>query len=87
MRLSNDDSDDTLGSVSDGSRQGKAPVARDLSFRDFPMLGRKPVGEVTAPQLLAMDKRIESRGALDIAKRALQTCGHVLRYVVAHGST
>jgi len=51
----------------------------------FPALGRKPVGEVTAPQLLAMAKRIESRGAIDIAKRALQTCGQVLRYAVAHG--
>ena len=32
-----------------------------------------------------MAKSIESRGALDIAKRALQTCGQILRYAVAHG--
>ncbi len=60
-------------------------VLRRLESDVFPVLGRKPVGEVTAPQLLAMAKRIESRGALDIAKRALQTCGQVLRYAVAHG--
>ena len=48
-------------------------------------MGRKPLTEVTAPQLLAMAKRIESRGAVDIAKRALQTCGQILRYAVAHG--
>ena len=50
-----------------------------------PAVGRKPVSEVTAPQLLAMAKRIESRGAVDIAKRALQTCGQIPRYAVAHG--
>ncbi|MDR3426671.1 phage integrase central domain-containing protein [Silvimonas sp.] len=30
-------------------------------------------------------KKIEARGALDIAKRALQTCGQIMRYAVAHG--
>jgi integrase len=32
-----------------------------------------------------MAKGIEARGAVDIAKRSLQTCGQVLRYAVAHG--
>ena len=60
-------------------------VLRRLEADVFPSVGRKPVSEVTAPQLLAMAKRIESRGAVDIAKRALQTCGQILRYAVAHG--
>ena len=34
---------------------------------------------------MATAKAIESRGALDIAKRSLQTCGQALRYAVAHG--
>jgi hypothetical protein len=34
-----------------------------------------PIAEVTTPKLVAMAKKIEARGALDIAKRALQTCG------------
>ncbi len=49
------------------------------------MLGTKPIADITAPQLLAMAKKIESRGALDIAKRSLQTCGQIMRYAVAHG--
>jgi hypothetical protein len=49
------------------------------------MLSAKPIAEITAPQLLAMAKRIEARGALDIAKRCLQTCGQIFRYAVAHG--
>ncbi len=35
--------------------------------------------------LLMAIKKIEARGALDIAKRALSTCGQVMRYAVAHG--
>ena len=59
-------------------------VLRRLKADVFPVLGREPVSEVTAPQLPAMAKHIESRGAVDIAKRALQTCGQILHYAVAH---
>lgn len=58
-------------------------VQRRLEADVFPVIGRNTIGEITAPQLLA--KRIESRGAVDIAKRALHTCGQILRYAVAHG--
>ena len=51
----------------------------------FPALGSRSLVSITAPQLLAMAKAIEARGAVDIAKRALQTCGQIMRYGVAHG--
>lgn len=60
-------------------------VLRRLEADVFPALGAMPTANITAPQLLAMAKRIEARGALDIAKRALQTCGQIMRYAVAHG--
>lgn len=60
-------------------------VLRRLEADVFPKLGALPIADVTAPKLVAMAKRIEARGALDIAKRALQTCGQILRYAVAHG--
>ncbi len=60
-------------------------VMRRLEADIFPTLGGKPVTEISAPQLLAVIRRIEKRGALDIAKRALQTCGQIFRYAVAHG--
>ena len=60
-------------------------VMRRLEADVFTALGNKPIVDITAPKLLAMAKAIESRGALDIAKRALQTCGQVLRYAVAQG--
>ena len=60
-------------------------VLRRLRADVFPAIGFKPVSEVLAPDLVAMVKDISKRGALDIAKRALQTSGQVFRYALAHG--
>lgn len=51
----------------------------------FPWIGGRPIAEVTAPELLAVVRRIESRGALETAHRALQNCGQVFRFAVATG--
>lgn len=60
-------------------------VMRRLEADVFPVLGKRPVDEIQAPELVKMTKAIEERGALDIAKRSLQTCGQVFRYAIAHG--
>lgn len=60
-------------------------VKRRLEADVFPAIGGRPVGEIEAPELVRMAKKIEQRGALDIAKRALQTCSQVFRYAIAHG--
>lgn len=60
-------------------------VKRRLETDVFPAIGKRPIDEVQAPELVQMLKAIESRGALDIAKRSLQTCGQVFRYAIAHG--
>jgi integrase len=62
-----------------------AYVLRRLEADVFPALGSLPIAEIPAQRLVAMAKKIEARGALDIAKRALQTCGQIMRYAVAHG--
>ncbi len=49
----------------------------------FPWIGGRPVAEVTAPELLTVLRRIEGRGALETAHRALNTCGQVFRYAIA----
>lgn len=51
----------------------------------FPWIGGRPIAEVNAPELLAVVRRIESRGALETAHRALGNCGQVFRYAVATG--
>lgn len=58
---------------------------RRLEADIFPVIGNKPITEITAPILIMVIKKIESRGALDIAGRALTTCGQIMRYAVAHG--
>ncbi len=51
----------------------------------FPALGARPVGSITAPELLAALRRIEARGAIETAHRAKQTAGQIFRYGVATG--
>lgn len=51
----------------------------------FPWLGKRPIAEITAPELLGVIRKIEARGALETAHRALSECGRVFRYAVASG--
>ncbi|WP_298831111.1 integrase arm-type DNA-binding domain-containing protein [uncultured Piscinibacter sp.] len=51
----------------------------------FPWLGGRPIGEITAPELLQTLRRIEARGAIETAHRAKQACGQVFRYAIATG--
>jgi integrase len=67
-----------------------AAVHRDRVIRRFerdifPWIGGRPIAEVTAAELLTVVRRIESRGALETAHRALRNCGQVFRYAVATG--
>ena len=49
----------------------------------FPWLGDKPILDITPKELLATLRRIENRGAIETAHRALQNCGQVFRYAIA----
>ena len=60
-------------------------ILRRLERDVFPYIGASPARSITAPQLLAVLRRIESRGAVETAHRAGQNCGQVLRYAVATG--
>jgi integrase len=51
----------------------------------FPHVGNRSVGEITAPDLLACLRRVESRGAIETAHRVKQVAGQVFRYAVASG--
>jgi integrase len=60
-------------------------IMRRLERDLFPWLGARPIAEIKAPELLAVLRRIESRGAQETAHRAMQNCGQVFRYAVATG--
>ena len=62
-----------------------ADVLRRLEMNAFPSLGRRPISEIDAPELLAAMKSMEERGAHDLAHRVLQVCGQVFRYGIATG--
>ena len=60
-------------------------IIRRLERDVFPWIGQRPIAELTAPELLISIRRIENRGALETAHRALQNCGQILRYGIATG--
>jgi integrase len=60
-------------------------LLRKLERDVFPYLGARPIKEIKAPELLAVLRRIESRGSLDTAHRVRTICSQVFRYAVATG--
>lgn len=58
---------------------------RRLEKDIFPEIGARPISEVESPEILALVKKIEARGAADVARRSLQTIGQIFRYAVANG--
>lgn len=77
---------DWFGKFGSGWAPGHQQRAMRLFERDiFPILGGRPVAEVKATEVLAVVRRIELRGAVDTAHRALGSCSQVFRYGVATG--
>jgi integrase len=73
-------------------KDGKSPrhvdtTRRRLASNVLPLLGALQIAEIEAPDIVAMVRSIDGRGARDIAKRAMETTGQVFRYAIAHGYT
>lgn len=60
-------------------------VIRRLERNFLPWIGNRPVKAITASELLALLRSIESRDAIEAAHRAHQTISQVMRYAVATG--
>ena len=60
-------------------------ILRRLEADILPWLGRRPLAEIEALEILAVARRIESRGALETARRAMENIGQIMRYAVATG--
>lgn len=66
--------------------EGHAVKVLALLVNDlFPFIGAQPLTDLTAPELLKHARRIEARGAVETAYRALKAAGAVFRYGVQHG--
>lgn len=49
----------------------------------FPWLGKKPIKDIGPIDILNCIRRIEKRGAIETAHRAMQNCSQIFRYAVA----
>lgn len=62
-----------------------ALVARYFNQHILPHLGNRPMQEITAPQLLAVLRRVEHANKVETARRLRSVCGQVWRYAIATG--
>ena len=60
-------------------------VIRIMEENLFPHIGKRPVNAITPKELLAILRRVEERGALTIAHKALRDTGRIFRYAVVTG--
>jgi integrase len=57
----------------------RARLEEDL----FPALGNMPISDIEPIEVLAVIRRVEQRGAVEMAKRVMQMAGAIFRYGVA----
>ncbi|MGG4776073.1 tyrosine-type recombinase/integrase [Paenalcaligenes sp. Me52] len=69
---------------SDKSDSTAREAWRRLEVNVFPFIGDVLIEELTAAHVRDCVKRIEARGAADMAKRQLQRCNQIARFAVAH---
>lgn len=51
----------------------------------FPKLGRRPIADITPPEVLEALRVMEDRGTLETARRMMQSCGKIFMYAIATG--
>jgi integrase len=57
-------------------------VLRRLEVDIFRSLGSRPIAEISSSEMLEAIRKIEKRGAFDIAHRVLQSCGQIFAYAI-----
>lgn len=60
-------------------------VWQSLEADVFPYIGHRSVADISTPEVLQVIRKVESRGALDVAGRVLQRCKSVFRFAVLSG--
>lgn len=62
-----------------------ARLMRRLEADVFPLIGSKSINSIEPPELLAMVRTVEQRGAVELARRLLQVAGQIFRFAIATG--
>lgn len=66
----------------------EATYLRDSSVFEkdlFPALGNMPIGQIKGKDVLACAKKIEERGAQEMAKRSIPLAGRIFRFAIRKG--
>lgn len=53
----------------------------------FPKFGARPISSIEPPEVLEAVRKVEARGAIELAKREMQVTGQIFRFAVATGRT
>jgi hypothetical protein len=68
-------------------REGRAGITfakkRWLLEFAYPVIGERPIAQITAAELLSVLRKVETRGRYETARRLRSTCGIVFRYAIA----
>lgn len=67
------------------SKKHSARTLIRLEQTIFPWLGRTPIADIRAPDLLQCLRRVEARGVVETAHRIKDNCAQVFRYGIASG--
>ncbi|MFG1330165.1 integrase arm-type DNA-binding domain-containing protein [Xanthobacter autotrophicus] len=51
----------------------------------FPALGSRPIADIEPPEVLEVIRKVETRGAIKLAKREMQVIGQIFRFAIATG--
>jgi hypothetical protein len=62
-----------------------AEILNRLERDIFPDLGKRPIADIQPLTVLAALRKIEKRGANDMARRAMHYCSQVFRYAIVTG--
>ncbi len=63
----------------------KRYMMQRLEKNIFPYMGKRPIGDITARELLGVLRRAEDRDALSVVHLALRECGRIFRYAIITG--
>lgn len=70
-------------------RWATSTAAKALQYMEadiLPVIGQRPIKEVTRPELVALVRKVEKRGALNVAGKIRQWLSQIFRYGLAKGS-
>lgn len=68
--------------MSDRSEGYLEKIRRGLERNVFPFIGRRPISEISAQEILSMLRKVEDRGTVDTAHRLRWQIGAIFRYAI-----